>query len=160
MNFIRRYWFGISTGLIIFLCSLLFILVLIAPRQDTLKRGFIPCTEAMAEQIMTCDENKIVCVLNAVLVNSWCDVKVIYQGVEDWINGKQETPWNNYIFIPELPEDENFNNEARAEYLKNNPDMATEMKQLKKLSEDLEYEEKLQLQPKPEDLPQQRDIAE
>ena len=154
MNFIRRYWFGLSTGLMIFLCFVLFVLVLLAPRQDIKKRGFIPCTEAMADKIISCEKNKVMCLLGAVLTNSWCDVKVVYQGLENWVNGTQSRPWSNYIFTPELPIDEDFNDEARAEYLKNNPDMRTEMEQLKKLREELEYAEELQMQVKPEDKPQ------
>lgn len=53
----------------------------------------------------------------------------------------QPAPWSNYIFIPELPEDENFDNAARAEYFKTNPDIAVEMQDLKQLNKELENEQ-------------------
>ncbi|MFR8205278.1 MAG: hypothetical protein ACLU99_02275 [Alphaproteobacteria bacterium] len=57
------------------------------------------------------------------------------------MSGKQPAPWSNYIFIPELPEDENFDNAARAEYFKTNPDIAVEMQDLKQLNKELENEQ-------------------
>lgn len=160
MKFIQHHWFGIITGLFVFLCFSLFILVLISPRQDLQKRGFIPCTEIMAENIISCEENKFTCVLSAVLKNSWCDIKVIGQGISDWAKRKQPYPWSNYIFIPEIPVDDDFDDEAREEYLKNNPDFKLEMEQLKKLNKELENEEELQMQLKPEDKPKAENISQ
>lgn len=137
MAFIRNYWFGIVTGLIIFVALAMFILILLAPRQDVQRRGFIPCTEAMAEEIISCDR-QIVCVLKAILNNSWCDAKVIGKGIKNWLSGQQPTPWSNYIFQPELPTDELFDEAAKAEYLQTNPDMIQEMEQLKQFNEELE----------------------
>ena len=148
MNFIRRYWFGLVTGLLVFLCFVLFILVLISPRQDAQKRGFIPCTENMAEEIMACENNKVLCLLKAVLANSWCDIKVIGQGMSDWAKGNQPYPWSNYIFVPKIVQ-----NEDVAEYLKNNPNIKAEMEQLKKLNEELENEENQEVQINAEDKP-------
>lgn len=72
MNFLKRHWFGLITGLFIFCVLVLFVLVLLSPRQDAKKRGFIPCTEAMAERMLACPENgKTLCMLKAVLGNSW-----------------------------------------------------------------------------------------
>lgn len=79
--------------------------------------------------------------LKAVLGNSWCDAKVVAGGAKAWVSGKQPAPWSNYIFIPELPEDENFDNAARAEYFKTNPDIAVEMQDLKQLNKELENEQ-------------------
>lgn len=42
MNFLKRHWFGLITGLFIFCVLVLFVLVLLSPRQDAKKRGFIP----------------------------------------------------------------------------------------------------------------------
>ncbi|MBE6453101.1 MAG: hypothetical protein E7012_06410 [Alphaproteobacteria bacterium] len=154
MNFIRRYWFGLITGLLVFLCLVIFVLVLISPRQDAQKRGFIPCTEIMAEKIVSCQDNKVICLLGAVLTNTWCDIKVIGQGMADWAHGQQPYPWSNYIFIPEIVEEPDLNDPLKAEYLKNNPNIKDEMEQLKKLNEELENEERQDMQIGTEDKPQ------
>jgi hypothetical protein len=52
MNFIRHHWFGVITGLVIFAFLSLFMLILLSPRQDALRRGFIPCTEEFVEDIL------------------------------------------------------------------------------------------------------------
>ena len=91
--------------------------------------------------------------LSATVKNSWCDMKVVGRGFNNWIRGKQSAPWSNYIFEPELPEDEYFDNEARAEYFKHTPDIAAEMQNLKKLSEELEDETNKENELKPEDKP-------
>lgn len=137
MAFLKHYWFGILTGLIIFIGLVMFILILLAPRQDLQRRGFIPCTETMAGQLIACDR-RIGCVLGTILDNSWCDIKVIGRGAKDWLAGRQTAPWSNYIFKPELPEDELFDQAAREEYFQNNPDAYQEMQELKKLNEELE----------------------
>lgn len=139
MTWIKTHWFGLITGIFIFVCLILFILVLLSPRQDEQKRGFIPCTEMMAETMLDCN-NGVGCMLKAVLSNSWCDAKVIGCGLKNWATGKQSAPWSNYIFIPVLPPEESFDDIAREEYLKNNPAFAEEMKQLQQLSEEIENE--------------------
>lgn len=154
MTFIRRHWFGLLTGLIIFIFLVLFILVLLSPRRDAQKRGFIPCTEAMAEEVLACDGNKVGCLLSAVVGNSWCDMKVVGRGFKDWLQGRQRAPWSNYIFIPRQAEDEDFSAADRAEYFKSNPDIQSEMQQLQKLNEELEHEENQQQQVSPEQQPE------
>lgn len=141
MTFIKNHWFGLITGLIIFCFLCLFILVLISPRQDEDKRGFIPCTEAMADKMLACpEEGKAFCMLKAVLGNSWCDAKVIGRGVKNWVTGKQSAPWSNYIFIPRVPVDQE--DEHLQEYYKNNPNIGAEMQELKELNKELENESK------------------
>ena len=154
MNFIRHHWFGLLTGLFIFIFFVLFVLVLLSPRQDIRRRGFIPCTEVMAEKILDCEGNRVGCLLAAVVGNSWCDLKVVGRGIRDWAGGRQKTPWSNYIFVPELPADEFFDAEARAEYFKNNPDVKAEMQQLQKLNKELENEENRERKVSPEQQPQ------
>ena len=152
MNFIKTHWFGLITGIIIFFFFILFILVLLSPRQDNLRRGFIPCTETMAENLLSCEEHKVICLIKSVVKNSWCDTKVVGRGIKLWIKGEQQAPWSNYIFIPELPQDEFFDKEAQAEYFKNNPGTAAEMQQLKELNEQLENDNE-QIRVTPEDQP-------
>lgn len=137
MAFLKHYWFGILTGLIIFIGLIMFVLILLSPRQDLQRRGFIPCTEDMAERLIACDR-QIGCVMGAIMENSWCDAKVIGRGVKNWLSGKQSAPWSNYIFIPELPADELFDEAAQKEYFQNNPDSLQEMQELKQLNEELE----------------------
>lgn len=153
MSFIKKHWFGMIAAFVVAIFFVLFVLILISPRQDLQKRGFIPCTEALAEQVLSCEKNKIICMLSATMKNSWCDMKVVGRGFSNWVKGKQPAPWSNYIFEPELPEDEYFDDEARKEYLKHTPDIAAEMQNLKKLSEELENENIKESELKPEDKP-------
>lgn len=154
MDFIRRYWFGLITGAFIFVFLVLFILILLSPRQDAQKRGFIPCTEAMAENLLSC-EGKVFCLLSAVIKNSWCDMKVVGKGFSKWLEGKQSTPWENYIFIPEPAIDESFDAQARAEYLKSSPNIKEEMQRLHELNKELEDAEYKEPEITPEQQPQE-----
>ena len=141
MNFIKTHWFGLITGIIIFFFFILFILVLLSPRQDNLRRGFIPCTETMAENLLSCEENKFICLIKSVVKNSWCDIKVVGKGIKLWLKGEQTAPWSNYIFVPELTSEEEYARNAKIEYHKNNSDVKQEMQELKKLNEELENEQ-------------------
>ncbi len=143
MQFIKKYWFGLITGTMIFIFLGMFILVLLSPRQDVQKRGFIPCTDAMAAQLSGCRDNGgIGCMLGGIVQNSWCEMKVIGKGIKLWISGQQTAPWSNYIFIPEVVSaDEDFDEEARQEHLRNNPPFSEEMQELKILNEELENEQ-------------------
>ncbi len=154
MSFIKTHWLGLISGFIIFCFLVMFVLVLLSPRLDAKKRGFIPCTEAMAETMLGCpDDGRYSCMFKAILGNSWCDMKVIGSGLKKWAVGKQSYPWSNYIFVPELPQDEDFDEQARAEYLKNNSDITQEMQNLKILHEELENEQQ-NIGLNPEDLPE------
>lgn len=155
MNFIHKHWFSLITGFIVFIFCVLFVLVLLSPRQDAQRRGFIPCTEAMAEKMLSCEKNKVFCLLSAVVQNTWCDIKVIGTGMQKWAKGQQTTPWENYIFVPELPSDEIFNEEARAEYLSKTPDIETEMRRLHELNKELENAETKEQEVSPEQQPQE-----
>lgn len=154
MSFIKTHWLGLISGFIIFCFLAMFVLVLLSPRLDAQKRGFIPCTEAMAETMLNCpSDGRYSCMSKAILGNSWCDMKIIASGLKSWVGGKQSYPWSNYIFVPELPQDEGFDEQARAEYLKNNSDIIQEMQNLKILHEELENEQQ-NIGLNPEDLPE------
>ena len=155
MDFINKHWFGLLTGCIIFIFGVLFTLVLLSPRQDAQRRGFIPCTEAMAEKMLSCEKNKVFCLLSAVVQNTWCDIKVVGAGMQKWAKGQQTTPWENYIFVPEIPSDEFFNEEARAEYLSKTPDIKAEMRRLHELNKELENAEDKENEISPEQHPQE-----
>lgn len=139
MAFVRQYWFGFLSSLILACGFFLFMLVLLSPRQDIRKRGFIPCTEAMAEGILSCPKDGYyTCLFGHILRNSWCDAKVIGRGVSLWVEGKQKTPWANYIFEPELQVDEYPDDEILQEFYDNNPDMEFDLHKLNNLSRELD----------------------
>lgn len=141
MSFIKTHWFGLISGVVVFVFMGVFVLVLLSPRQDAQKRGFIPCTHELANRLLNCEsDKKISCLFGAILRNTWCDMKVIGQGVANWFDGKQKTPWSNYIFIPEAELSDVFDTETAKEYLKNNPSPAVEMQKLQKLNKELEDE--------------------
>ena len=141
MTFLRNHWFGLLIGTVTFVFMILFVLILLSPRQDARRRGFIPCTETMAEKLLSCSGNKLGCLFSAITANSWCDIKVVGRGLSGWISGKQRTPWSNYIFVPEISADAFFDENARKAYLKISPDIRSEMRQLQKLNEELENAE-------------------
>lgn len=140
MNFIKKYWFGSLISLIICCFLILFLLLIISPKQDAKSRGFIKCTQQMIEDIYDCNR-KIWCSIKAIGNNTLCDIGIVVEGITLWIDDKQSYPWSNYIFEPEITENSFFDEEARQEYLKNNPDVKNEMMRLDKLRKDLEYDE-------------------
>ncbi|MBE6467500.1 MAG: hypothetical protein E7004_02795 [Alphaproteobacteria bacterium] len=140
MNFIKRYWFGGLLASVMGCFLLLFVLLVISPKQDAKKRGFIQCTQEMIDNLISC-ERKIWCSTKAIANNTYCDVKIIIQGFDLWLDNKQPKPWSNYIFEPEIEKNSFFDEEERAEYLKKYPDVKDEMIRLDKLRKDLENEE-------------------
>ncbi len=138
MTFIKNHWFGLLLSLVVGFFMLVFALVLFSPREDLHSRGFIPCTEEMAYNMLGCNENKAWCMLKEVVKNTFCDIGVIVDGVAAWHKGEQPRPWSNYFFTPELPVDEQMEDELVQEYYENNPDLAGEMNRLKKLNKELE----------------------
>lgn len=116
-SFIKEYWFGLLISFILLVGFLFFLLILLAPRYDMQRRGFIPCTEALAQNLQSCpQEGKYRCILEGIMQNSWCDAKVIGSGFKLWLGGKQPAPWSNYIFKPELPSGENPKDELDDEF--------------------------------------------
>lgn len=139
ISFFKHYWFGLLTSIILFVGFLFFLLVLVSPRQDLQKRGFIPCTEAMAEGMMSCPtDGKVRCVLGYILENTWCDMRVVGKGLSLWLSGEQKTPWSNYIFTPELEDSEDTEDEELIQFRKENPHLDLELEYMKKLNKQLE----------------------
>lgn len=141
MNFLKTHWFGFVISVIFFVFLSVFVLVLIAPHRDDQRRGFVPCTEAMAEQLYECRGQNF-CALNCVIENTFCNITVIGRGISQWMQGKQERPWSNYLFEPELKSprilDDFETEESLEEYYQNSPDIASEMSELYKLNKQLE----------------------
>lgn len=139
MNFFKQHWFGFLITLILGISFLFFVLILLSPRQDAQKRGFIPCTEAMADGILACPQDGYyTCLLKHILQNSWCDAKVIGKGIKSWLTGKQKTPWANYIYTPELPVPENEDSQELRDFYAENPDLRLDMLKLHMLSNELD----------------------
>lgn len=93
--------------------SYLAVMLYIAPRQDALKRGFIPCTEKMVINISDCERGSIGCPMKFLWQDTKCNIAVIAEGFAAWANGTQKTPWANYLFEPvalaEIDEDIPYN---------------------------------------------------
>lgn len=122
------------------LCGMgLTIIVSLSPREDKQKRGFIPCTEQLADSISLCN-GSIWCTSKAIINNSICDTKIIISGVKLWINGKQKTPWSNYIFIPDLSHIDTPLYEETEIFYKENPNYLQDFEELKQTHNDLEEE--------------------
>ncbi len=143
MNFIKNHWFGLIVSLITLAFLCVFALVLIAPHQDEQGRGFVPCIEKMAENLHECRGQNL-CALNCVIENTFCNIKVIGQGIKQWAAGEQPRPWSNYLFEPELKQpsaaDDFETEESLDEYYQNNPDISLEMSELYKLNQQLEQD--------------------
>lgn len=141
MQFIKTHWFGLLVSVVVFLFLCVFALVLAAPHQDEQKRGFVPCTEKMAEELHDCDRRNI-CVLGSVVKNTFCNIKVIGEGVKLWLTGRQPAPWSNYLFAPDVKRpsavDDVEPEESLEEYYRDTPDIAAEMENLKELNQQLE----------------------
>ncbi len=136
MHFIKHNWFGILAGTLILYGFAVFLIVLFSPRQDNQRRGFIPCTEQMAVDLLECKQ-EVSCSLKAIMQNSLCDMKVIFSGIKLWMSGTQSTPWANYFFVPELSPQAELPQEVE-EFYKENPHIYQEMQKLKALNRQLE----------------------
>jgi hypothetical protein len=137
MNFIKRYWFAGLLAFIVGCFLLLFVLLILSPKVDAKGRGFVKCTYEMIDNLTDCDK-AFWCSVGSVMKNTWCNVNVVAEGVGLWLDDKQAYPWSNYIFEPEIAEDSFIDEDVRAEYLKNNPDVKQEMMRLDKLRKELE----------------------
>lgn len=160
MKFIKQHWFGTLITLIMLFSMLLFLIVIFSPRYDKQQRGFIPCTEAMADELLNCG-NKSFCMLGAILNNSVCDAKIILAGLGDWVKGRQPTPWSNYFFTPDLNADGETEAEVQ-EFYQDNPNLREDMKRLKQLNENLEQQQPAEELPEiiPEQDESQQSIKE
>ena len=96
LKLLYYYCLGFFAVCVIYLTTMLFM----SPRQDALKRGFIPCTEQLVIDISVCERGKILCPLKYLWQDTQCNVKVVFNGFGAWIKGNQKTPWENYLFVP------------------------------------------------------------
>ncbi|MBP1532321.1 MAG: hypothetical protein ILA52_02340 [Alphaproteobacteria bacterium] len=75
-------------------------MMFLSPRQDALKRGFIPCTEKFVTDLNNCQRGGIGCLFKYLGADIKCNILVVGNGFKQWISGKQKTPWSNYLFVP------------------------------------------------------------
>lgn len=139
LRFIKIHWFGLILTIIGVFYALIFILVFLSPRQDELKRGFIPCTETLVKEMFDCN-GKAWCMSKAIVKNTGCDTKIVLEGFGNWVEGKQPTPWANYLFEPEIGKDQNKEeiHPELEEFYKDNRDIKADMEKLNKQWQELE----------------------
>lgn len=101
VNKIRQYWFGTLIFLIVAFVMGLVCIVSVAPHNDEDMRGFTPCTFKMAEELSIYGANRDAGgVVMAVFDSYVCYIEVISKGIKLWSEGKQEYPWDNFLFEP------------------------------------------------------------
>ncbi len=71
-----------------------------SPKNDALKRGFIPCTEAFVLHVSNCERGEIGCITKGLWQDTQCNLSVIADGFVNWLYNQQPTPWANYLFVP------------------------------------------------------------
>lgn len=146
-NFLKIHWFGFIISIFAVFYLTVFLLVLFAPREDNLNRGFIPCTQQLAQGIFACEKSKIWCMSKAIVKNTWCDVSVVLDGFGAWVRGNQATPWANYLFEPELPEKNSGEaDESLQQFYAENPDIVGDMEKLDQERQKLEKQWEADLQ--------------
>ena len=86
--------------------------ITVAPHNDIKMRGFTPCTYQMTEKLMSQDTLKQSEVIGIVVKGYACYFRVIGKGFSLFYNGRQTTPWANYLFKSETnTEEEGFDEE-------------------------------------------------
>lgn len=95
------YTLGIFVAAVVYLTLAMYF----SPRQDALKRGFIPCTEQLVAELNYCARGTIKCPMQLMLRDTKCNMDVVLSGLGLWLKGKQKTPWENYWFaaVDSLP---------------------------------------------------------
>ena len=137
MNFIKYHWFNLLIALIIIFVMGFTILIALSPREDLQNRGFIPCTQELADTITSCQGN-MWCSTKAIIKNSACDAKVIGDGIKLWIAGKQKTPWSNYIFTPDLTPTDDILQKNTELFYQENPNFLEDFAKVKQEHQKLE----------------------
>ena len=131
-GFAKHYWFAILLSTFVLMYLSIFLLVLFSPKQDELNRGFIPCTQKMAQQILSGEKKSSSTLVKAIIENTYCDTKVVFRGFADWMSGKQETPWANYMFEPQIYNQIDATDEELIKFYNENPNISKDMEELDK----------------------------
>ena len=144
IKFIKHFWFHIFITFLLLCFVGIAVLILLSPKQDMKRRGFVPCTEEMIEDLLNCNR-RFLCSSRAIIENNLCVAQVIRIGFSDWVKGKQPRPWSNYIFKPELYSDSFIDQEEVKKYLETHPDVKIEMERLHRMRKDMENENNKQI---------------
>ena len=128
-RFFHLLYYYLLALLVLFVAYLTAMLML-SPKQDLQKRGFIPCTEQFVLNVSDCTRGEMICPLKYLWQDTACNTKVIFEGFGAWVKGKQPTPWSNYLFEPELS--------AEADMAAYNGDIVTDMQDLEAQSQFIE----------------------
>lgn len=102
-------------GLLVFFVVYMVTMLVLSPKQDLQKRGFIPCTEQFVLNVAECNRGEMVCPLKYLWQDTMCNASVILEGFGSWIKGKQNAPWSNYIFSAEKDENTEYNGDVAAD---------------------------------------------
>lgn len=94
-------------GLLVIFIAYLSIMLFISPKKDALKRGFIPCTEEFVQSMILCEKGQLICPLRYLWQDTKCNISVILDGLGAWARGKQNTPWETYLFEPVIEAEQN-----------------------------------------------------
>lgn len=105
VEFFKECWFGFLLTTIAVLFLAFVAIVSLAPHNDARLRGFAPCTYKMAIDLgQNIGGNRAKAVFEAVSSGYVCYAGVMVQGWSRWLSGKQNTPWENYLFEAETYE--------------------------------------------------------
>lgn len=115
-TFFKILYYYLLLMLILFTAYLTIVLTL-SPKQDRLKRGFIPCTEQLVIGVSDCERGTVTCPLKHLWQDLTCNTGVILDGFGAWIRGKQPRPWSSYLYEPEplLPQDDDYEGDVAAD---------------------------------------------
>lgn len=141
LKLLYYYCLGAFVVCVVYLTIMLFI----SPRQDALKRGFIPCTEQLVVDISECERGKIVCPLKHLWQDMQCNVKVVFGGFGAWIKGSQKTPWENYLFVPKAVAETDEELPYEGSVIKDMDDLETRRLFIEKKQSELEAAKNRQL---------------
>ena len=106
MDRIFQYLYYIFLTLFLLFVIYLTTVLYLAPRNDKLERGFIPCTKELVFELSGCKSGNLKCPLKLLWQDMKCNIGVIASGAKNWFKGEQTTPWANYLFEPQLIADE------------------------------------------------------
>ena len=110
VEFIKKYWFGGLLSLFSLVVLGVVCVVSIAPHSSKEMKGFSVCTYKMADELAVYGARKEISgVVQAIVESYVCYAEVMVDGLKLWVEGKQDTPWANYLF--EVEENNEFEDE-------------------------------------------------
>lgn len=102
LKYFKEYWFVLLQVALIVFIALFLLVVVLAPHNDRKMRGFTPCTYVMAAELERASRQRQFSDVFFTIFKSYvCYAGVIADGGRLWLDGKQKTPWANFLFEPE-----------------------------------------------------------